>query len=486
MKGILAQIAILAIWLVALQVVADSGIQLTRVGDKYSLVAHDAPLHEVLQRIDAIEEATLRFFGNQEGTINAVYRDVTLDQLLYRLGISYMLVYEPDTHGVYHLRDAVMGQTISQRFSDGKWDHVRQLIRDLAHDDVRWNAHNARSELLSMGCDIIPLLEEALLVSDYQGRHLAATILRQMRCPDYSPSDRLLEVTLQLLGRDQYDPDQYWSLFGPTGAFEYLHALEGEAYYRVRGRLVRNLSHPDRQKRFLSAALLAERGESEWAVALVRILAPHLADNDIPTDGGVAAHALYQLGPTVLPFLRPYRQSSDQQQAELADLVCSALEQGDIPRFAPVMYAGTPINPLRQRQVPGATRWRQERFPDASGRYHNLRETRRTIRDYFGQYYNPELADRPERAVVISRPTPPRFTDDDFRKRPAGVESITLQKNWKADAFPYTTRVGDTFETIARDFAVYLEDLHDANPGLQLNSEGVIAPGSTVLIPPMH
>ena len=152
---------------------------------------------------------------------------------------------------------------------------------------------------------------------------------------------------------------------------------------RIREPLIRNLSSTDAQERFLSAALLAERGESDWAPSLVRVLASHLADNDIRTDGGVAAHALYSLGPSVLPYLTPYRRSSDRQQAELADLICTALESGEIPLFVPEIYAGRSINPLRRRTRPQATFWRLEHFPDSLGQHHNLQESRMTARDHY-------------------------------------------------------------------------------------------------------
>lgn len=358
---------------------------LVKEEDRYTLHATSVPLSAVLQRIEVIEGVTIRHFGASDRLISATYRDVALDQLLARLRVSYALVYEADDMGRYRLGDAIMMRHGQPDLAPETRATVMRLIRDLSDDTVYYNAHAASFELQRMGCDILPLLEEALHVNDYQGRHLAANILRRMKCPDYVPSDILLDVTLQLLGRDPYDPDQYWSLFSPSGAFEYLHALGDDVYRRVRRPLIRNLTNGDPQERLLSAALLAERGEQAVAPRLVSLLAPHLADNDLPNDAGMAAHALYKLGSSALPHLSSYRRSSDRQQAELADLIYTAVESGELPDFAPIMYIGSSLNPLVHRQSPGTFGWHFDRFPDASGKYHTLREPRRTAADYYGR-----------------------------------------------------------------------------------------------------
>jgi len=297
-----------------------------------------------------------------------------------------LLITKNSDHYDYVLSDStVIGQSPQQTLNKERADRIMRLIRDLHDDDVYYNAHRASYELPSMGPDIIPFLEHALFSHDYQSRHLAASILRGMGEPDEAPSDRLLEVTLDLLGRDGYDPEQYWSLFSPGEAFFYLFKRP-DVFERVRGTLMRNLHSSDGQEKFLSAALLAERGETALAPVLVSRLAPHLADNDIPRDGGVAAHALHALGPSALPYLTPYRRSTDPQQAELADLVCTALETGAIPDFEGYMYVGATDNPLLEEPYPGATRWRLEQFPDEAGQYHGLNEKRRTARDYYGPW----------------------------------------------------------------------------------------------------
>ena len=416
-------------------------IEISKTGERYAVVVRDAPLEEVLWRINELEPVELRFLGEPEGTVNVVYRDIGLDDLLQRLGVSYMLVYERDIGGAFHLRDSLMGQGTRSPLSGAERNRVLDLIRDLSGD----TPHLPYWELVEMSCDILPLLEPALHSGNYQGQHLAAHIIRRMNCPDYVPTARLVELTLQLLGRDQYDPGKYGHLFGPSTAFEYLYARE-DLHDHIRQPLINNLSRGDPQARFLSAVLLAERGETGLAGHLVRILAPHLADNDLMSDGGVSAHALYQLGPAVLPHLAPYRRSTDQQQAELAELVSQALETRDIPSFQPVMYAGQIRNPLDRRPSPLATHWNLEQFPDAQGRYHGLKEKRLTADDYYRH---------------------PRYEVPD-------------NEEW----FVYVVRPGDTIRNLARDFFVPLDDLLEANPDLAVDEDGTLQSGKPLLIPP--
>lgn len=440
---------------------------LEKKGEIYTIKATAVPLSILLQRIETIEGVAIQHFGDDDRLVTASFRDVTLDEMLARLRISYVLVYEADDVGVYRLGEAIMLRHGEESIPPETRDAVLQLIHDLRHDDLRWNAHEALATLWRMDCEIIPLLEQALHMDDYQGRHAVGQILRIMNCPEYVPSDQLLQVTLQLLSRDQYDPDQYWSLFGPTSAFEYLYQSPDDVYARVRESLVVRLSSADPQERFLSAALLAERGESQLAPSLVRILAPHLADNDIRTDGGVAAHALYRLGASVIPSLTPYRRSSDRQQAELADLICRALELGEVPQFVPEMYAGYSINPLRRRTRPQATFWSLENFPDSHGRYHNLDELRMTTRDHYGRAYDLERADLP-------------LPRDESEQGGGGAATHQLSH---LDPFPYSVRPGDTVEIVAASFLISQDDLWQQNPDMELNEAGEIKSGSIILIP---
>lgn len=369
----------------ALSACAIAGFTLERVGDRYSLRAEQAPLPEILAEIDRRETAALRFYGSHDRLVSATYHDLTLDALLYRLGVSYVLVYERDDEGEFRLGDAVVLDSDATAIEPRAADAARRLVRDLRNDDIPGNAHRAQYKLMELGCDAVPFLEEALYDGDYQGRQLAASVLRYV-CPDYVASDRLLDISLELLNRTNYDDGQYWSLFSPSEAFFFLQ--DTSRYPRVRSRILSNLQSREPQERLLSALLAAERGETAYAETLVRILAPHLADNDLKSDAAAASRALQSLGPSVLPFLERYRNAPDAQQAELADLIIRAIQTGAMPRFKPVMYAGYG-HPLEEPAWVNALRWYDYKFPDDSGTYHELAEPRWTTKDYYGSMEYP-------------------------------------------------------------------------------------------------
>lgn len=381
------RIAMVAGLLIALaaHVPVQAEFQLDKDGDRYTLVARDAPLPDILRRIDDLEPASLRLYGERNVPVTATYRRLTLDQLLNRLGVSYVLIYEGNDQDGYLLGDAITLDSDANPLPPDRRIEIETLVRDLRDDDIAGNALNAMWQLMNIGCDARPVLERALHGDDYQAIHAAASILRRF-CPDDEPSDRLLEVTLDLLSLNGYeDWDHQW-LFTPGEAFEYL-CEQTNAYPQIRGRLIEWLDRGNDVERMQAAVLLGIRGETAYAPRLVRILAPHLADNDLKADAAAAAHALYRLGPVVRPHLEPYRASADRQQAEMADLILTGIEQGrsDIA-FDPVMYVGYVRNPLADRPWLDVSRWNPEDLPDENGRYSDLGEYRPTTRDYYGPW----------------------------------------------------------------------------------------------------
>jgi hypothetical protein len=158
----------------------------------------------------------------------------------------------------------------------------------------------------------------------------------------------------------------------------------------------------------------------------------------------------------------------------LADLICVALETGEIPQFVPVMYAGRSVNPLRRRTVLRATRWQLERFPDSSGGYENLSGHRRTAQDYYGESYNLEIADWEAR-----RPRQPSL--DDWS---ASMGPLPAWENWETKVFVYISHRGGLLEDIASDFGVSVEELLFANPDLLIHPDGRVSPGAEIVIPP--
>lgn len=411
--------------------------ELSRNGDRYDLTARNARLSDILLKIDELEDASIRLYGEQNRTVHVIYKNQTLDQLLYRLGVSYMLVYENDKLG-----DALLLESDACVLDPVIRVRLQKLIKDLQSDDVSYNAHSALYELHEIGCDAVSMLEQALYGHDYQGVQLAASALRGI-CPEYMPTDKLLEVTLNLFKRDQYDPGQYWSLFTPSEAFWYI-SEQSNIYPRVRSRLFENLGSADRQERLLSALLLAERGEKNASAQLVQILVPHLSDNDMKSDGAAAAHALYQMGTSVLAYLVPYRTSPDVQQAEMADLICRAVEEGEVPHFNPAMYVGYTRNPLLEKPWVNATYWYEEKFPDENGMYPQLDEHRWTAEDYYGTG---------NEAASEALAEPP---------------------------FQYIVKEGDTLSLISDKFSVSEAAIQERNP--EINREK-IPPGSYLNIP---
>jgi len=423
--------------LFAFHAFGSNNFELSRNGDRYDLTARHASLSDILLKIDELEEADIRLYGQQNRTVHVVYKNQTLDQLLYRLGVSYMLVYENNKLG-----DALLLESDAGTLDPVIRVRLQKLIKDLQSDDIVFNAHSALYELYEVGCDAVPMLEQALYGHDYQGVQLAASALRGI-CPDYIPTDKLLEVTLELLRREPYDAGQYWSLFTPSEAFWYI-SEQTNIYPRVRNRLFENLGSSDRQERLLSALLLAERGEYQAAAQLVRILAPHLADNDMKSDGAAAAHALYQLGPSVLAYLEPYRTSADVQQAEMAALIWRAIDEGEVPSFNPAMYVGYTRNPLLEKPWVNATYWYEEKFPDENGVYPSLDEHRWTAEDYYGTGYE-ETNDAPAESPFL-----------------------------------YVSKEGDTLSLLAQRFSVDEAAIRSVNPEVDWET---LEPGTYLNIP---
>lgn len=443
-------------------IAADSSAELLQLHSQdglYNLVAREVPLADILRRIEVLEGVAIREFGGDNRLVSARFNNVSLDQMLTRLGVSYALIYARDASGSFRLTDALMLEPDSMDLTPEQRAHVLRLIRDLRDDDIRGNAHRAVRELYPMVCQIIPFLEDALYFDDYQGRQLAAQLLRS-NCEEYVPSDRMLEVTMDLLSQHEYNASEYWSLFAAGSAFSYLRARP-ELAPRVRYRLAQNLNSDDGQERFLSAALLAGYGESGLARDLVRLLAPHLMDNDIPTDGGVAAHSLYQLGSAILPYLAPYRHSSDIQQAELAELIYSSLVRGEVQDFDPAIYVNTyRENPLRDAPYFAASRSNSDQYPDKDGIYHNLSDRRLTRRQVLG------VDPRPPRQTIKY------YTPADWQYE---VEN---------EYFRYTVRSGDTVQSIAEIFVISVDEILESNDLLE-DVDTLLQSGATVLIPPM-
>lgn len=125
----------------------------------------------------------------------------------------------------------------------------------------------------------------------------------------------------------------------------------------------------DPQQRFLSALVLAQAGKTDHVKRLTEILLPHLADNELRNDAGIAAHAIYRLGPAAWPYLEPLLGGEDHQQTTLAQsIMAQGLDPDAKPNRGLLALPGFGRrNPVRERSSPGLKGWAPERFPSHDG-----------------------------------------------------------------------------------------------------------------------
>ena len=441
--------------------------RLSSSNDVFSLAAENTELSKILAEIDRQVPATLKFYGNFDELISAAFTNLALDQLLFRLGVSYVLMYEQDDEGRLQLSDAVALDSDAQYVDAETTAYIQKLVRDLRDDDIRNNATSAINKLYDLGCAAVPYLQNALYDEDMQARLIAAQLLRRI-CPVVQVSDRMIDLAFETLDLEDLDYNQHWLISGWT-AFSYLE--RADVYPRSRGRILMGLQDSNPRTRLYSALLAAEQREEEYAYQIAHILIPHLADNDISYDGAAAANALYKLGEAILPQLQPYRDSKDQQQAELAELICASIEQGSIAPFNPVMYANPNMTPLEQRSFVSYIGLREEKLPDEAGLYFNLTQPRRTAADIYNYRYpwNTYSEELEREAGTVSSPQTTEHTGTD------GPDHVIKD-------FPYTVKAGDTLDSIARKFSVSIPELISRNPSLTADGL-IVSAGSKLLIP---
>lgn len=202
-------------------------------------------------------------------------------------------------------------------------DRIEHWVKDLADDSTRWNATIALGELREIGAAAIPALESALASSDWQQRQAAASILQSIQ--GYSPSERMLDVTIEGLRNDALPienrpsrPPAYTWVSNAADGTRFLieHAEVAES------RLVKGMESDDLQQRLLCATALGWGGRRAGIDRATEILLPHLRSNRISGDATLAAGALYRFGLAVEPALLKAREHPvDSQQQELLDLI---------------------------------------------------------------------------------------------------------------------------------------------------------------------
>jgi hypothetical protein len=206
------------------------------------------------------------------------------------------------------------------------------MLDALKSDDIPHNAINLRWALMTTNNPPVKALQQALRSDDYQQRHLAADILRGIEW--HQPTDRLLEVTVEGLGDDQFPLERtphYEAvvfLFNARAGVTYLvkHGAKAKKY------LLKGIHSDDLQMQYLCAYLLGVHGIQKDIKLTSSILIRHLRDNDISGDAAAACSALYRLGDKVIPYLKDALPSDDEQQTELVTLVFKNLTNAPLNR----------------------------------------------------------------------------------------------------------------------------------------------------------
>lgn len=203
------------------------------------------------------------------------------------------------------------------------------LVTALADDDTRSNANDAARELRwRHSPDAARALERVLDSPDLQQRSFAAMLLAYTN--PAAPSPRLLEVLVEGLANNGYprSPEACNAIYDAAVGSRYLldHAEAAKPF------LIPGLRSEDLQQRFLCAFLLGQAGVTDELDRCVEILIPHLRDNSIPDDACAASHALYRLGPGVLPHLQAALKDADEQQRALIVLIARDLADPPVTR----------------------------------------------------------------------------------------------------------------------------------------------------------
>jgi len=233
----------------------------------------------------------------------------------------------------------IEGAESSPLFEVGLVLSLADAVENLRHDSVPWNASNAMYFLRRHAEAARPLLEAVLDSEDHQQRQMAAAVLRRIK--SYRPTPRMLEVTVEGLGDDVLPVGRRPGDSRVTTTYVF-NAADGVRWFlrdraRIRAAellLLEALWSDDYQQCFLAAYLLGVAGCTSAPGDVFRVLAPHLADNEIRSDANMAAAGLYGLGPAIVPTLRARLRVADPQEEILLRLLIHHLVGADDPDAA--------------------------------------------------------------------------------------------------------------------------------------------------------
>lgn len=343
--------------------------ELNVAGPLLSLRANEARLSDVVSAIDAILPADVHLRTLPERNVSGTFHDLALDDFLDRMDVNYVLFYDTgDTSDLFVLQRALIGLEDVPGLSVAGLQRIRELVEDLRDDDVRFNALSSLRSLRELAEEAVPALERALRYGDYQTRQFSAValyglLMREDR--DYMPTPLFNRVLIEGM-RDDAGAfgDVYIGMNNARRGYDYF-SNRPEEVDRAETTLVGAIYGSDPQQRLLSALILAQAGKTAYTQRLSEILAPHLADNDLMSDGGLAANALYALGPSAWPYLDPLLDSDDRQQAALAQsIIAQGLDPNTkVDRTLLAMGGFSYGNPIRKRGRLQFSGWTSDRFP---------------------------------------------------------------------------------------------------------------------------
>lgn len=334
--------------------IGEGEFRLVPHGSEVALESDGAPLFDILGELERMHGFELDREHLSNRTVRAKFRPLPVDELLARLEISYVLYFsaadsELPEDGQLFTSD--LARAIYAQFSE----EVRGLIRNLYDDDVRWNASESLWALDDQVTEVLPLLEQTLQSTDYQARQLALFLIQNgVTNPVASP--RLLDVAVEALADDSFpylpSDNPYREVFVANARASYQWFVAHPAMLdSAESRLVQSLYSEDGQLRLLSGVLLVGAGKLAQLPRIMKVLAPHLADNELRGDATLVEEALLAAGPAVLPYLRELsRRAADPQQANMAERIAEILE---MPAYTPQPISG------RMRSV----FWYPEAFP---------------------------------------------------------------------------------------------------------------------------
>lgn len=194
---------------------------------------------------------------------------------------------------------------------------LRISVEDLRSDDRRWNARAASDYLLGNLEAAKPFLISALHSDDRQQRDAILDLLRETETQG--------TVLEELLGESIRS-------FGMGNGYRrsriaFLFLLRNAA--TAEPRLAEAMAGSDPRARLLAAVVAGCANRADLLPTAVPILVEHLADNNVTGDAIVAARALWGFGPSVVPFLEPYRANGDTQQRRQVEYILRRMTTKD-------------------------------------------------------------------------------------------------------------------------------------------------------------